>query len=128
MVAAVATKSRAEQLANVRPMLRDFVAKGSGLPSDSAVYAMLFNILHAEESPAMLAEALRILAPDGLLGVIHWNYDPATPRGPNLRIRPRPEQLVALGAAAGFSICETCVIDLPPWHFGMVLRKAATRS
>jgi hypothetical protein len=25
--------------------------------------------------------------------VIHWRYDAATPRGPSMEIRPRPEQI-----------------------------------
>ncbi len=43
---------------------------------------MLFNILHAAESGALLAEARRVLKVGGKLGVMHWNYDPTTPRGP----------------------------------------------
>lgn len=30
------------------------------------------------------------LLPDGRLGIMHWNHDPATPRGPSMTIRPRP--------------------------------------
>jgi len=28
----------------------------------------------------LLREARRIMAPAGILGIIHWNYDPATHR------------------------------------------------
>ena len=41
---------------------------------------MLFNILHAHERLAMLNEAWRVLAAGGKLAVIHWSYDPSTPR------------------------------------------------
>ncbi len=36
--------------------------------------------------------------------VIHWPYDPATPRGPNLEIRPRPEQIAAWAAETGLPV------------------------
>jgi hypothetical protein len=84
---------------------------------------MLFNILHAKESPAMLAEALRVLAPGSLLGIIHWNYDTTTPRGPSMEIRPRPEECQAAAVAAGFRILPSGIIDLPRYHYGMVLTK-----
>jgi len=43
---------------------------------------MLFNILHAERLGDLLIEARRVLTPEGLLAVTHWNYDACTPRGP----------------------------------------------
>jgi SAM-dependent methyltransferase len=121
MIAAVAAK--AKQLPNVRPVVRDFVTEGTGLPADCADYAILFNILHAEESPTMLAEAIRILLPGGLMGIIHWNYDPTTPRGPSMEIRPRPEDIRDSAIRAGFQLMPPGVIDMPPFHYGMALRK-----
>lgn len=123
MVAAVSAKAAAEQIENVRPILRDFVSEGAGLPDASAAYAMLFNILHAEESPLMLAEALHVLAPAGLMGVIHWNCNAKTPRGPSMEIRPRPEQIRDAAVAGGFRLLAPGIIDLPPWHYGMVFVK-----
>ncbi len=125
MIVAVTAKAQAEQIGNVRPILRDFVSEGTGLSDSSALYAIQFNILHAEESPAMLREAFRVLAGDGLLGVVHWNYDRATPRGPSMEIRPRPEQIVQAAAAAGFRLLGPGLIDLPLWHYGMVFEKGA---
>ena len=65
---------------------------GTGLANDTCEYVMLFNILFAEDPLKILSEAGRILAPGGKVGVIHWNHDAATPRGPSLSIRPRLEQ------------------------------------
>jgi hypothetical protein len=56
------------------------------------------------------------------VGVIHWNYDPATPRGPDLSIRPRPEQCQAWCREAGFKLIVP-LVSLPPWHYGLVGRK-----
>ena len=56
---------------------------GAGLPGESVDYAMLFNILHAEDPQVLLCEARRILRPAGRVAVMHWNHDPNTPRGPS---------------------------------------------
>ena len=91
MVRVTQAKADAEGLRNVRTCLRDFVAKGTGLASAGTDYAMLFNILHAECPDVLLAEAFRILSPGGILGVIHWNYDPTTPAVPRWRSAPAPK-------------------------------------
>jgi len=118
-----ATEAKAVGLTNVRLALRDFVAEGSGLPDTSVSYVMLFNILHAERPTVLLQEAYRILVPAGKLGVIHWNYDPATPRGPSMNVRPRPEQCRDWAMQAGFRPLESGFVDLPPHHYGMVLER-----
>lgn len=108
---------------NVRAVLRDFVTHGSGLVDSSMDAALLFNILHHDEPVTLMLEAWRVLKPGGTLAVIHWNYDPTTPRGPAMDIRPRPEQCVAWGEAAGFSFDETARFDFPPYHYGLLLVK-----
>lgn len=109
-------------LANVITQQRDFAADGSGLPDQAADFVMLFNILHAENPIDLLKEAYCILVPGGKVGVIHWNYDPTTPRGPSMDIRPRPEQCQAWILAGGFDLLIP-FIDLPPYHYGMVGQK-----
>jgi SAM-dependent methyltransferase len=117
-----ATRRKAEEacLTNVEVRQRDFVAEGSGLPDGSVDYVMLFNILHAEERMRLLQEAWRILTRDGKLAIIHWNYDPSTPRGPNMNIRPRPEDCRAWAEQTGFELLPPGLIDLPPYHYGFV--------
>lgn len=119
-----ATRAWAEQenVSNVCLHLRDFVKDGTGLESASVDYVMLFNILHAERPEQLLQEAYRILRPGGLLAIIHWNYDPKTPRGPPMNIRPRPEQCAQWTENVGFIIAKRHV-DLPPYHYGIVGRK-----
>ena len=109
-------------LQNVICQERDFVALGTGLPDRSADFVMLFNILHAENPIGLLEEAYRILVPGGKVGIIHWNYDPTTPRGPSMDIRPRPEQCQAWVQSAGFILVRP-FIQLPPYHYGMVGQK-----
>jgi hypothetical protein len=64
-----------------------------------------------------------VLQSGGILGVIHWNYDPSTPRGPDMSIRPRPEQCLHWAIEAGFRLLPPGIVDLPPYHYGMGLEK-----
>lgn len=126
MVSAVQQKCREAGIGNVQTTVCDFVAEGTGLADNSMDAALLFNILHHEEPVALMKEALRLLKPNGMLAVIHWNYDPTTPRGPAMEIRPRPEQCIAWGREAGFRFNEQNRYDLPPYHYGLLFRKPFT--
>lgn len=123
MVKATGSKAVSAGLTNFQLHLRDFVAEGTGLPDASVGYVMLFNILHAEDPERLLCEAYRILTSGGTAAVMHWVSDRPTPRGPALDIRPSPADCRKWLAAAGF-VVEEGVVDLPPYHFGIVGRKA----
>lgn len=106
---------------NIKLLLRDFMKDGTGLKNESVDYVMLFNILHIEHPEILLRESHRILRSGGKLGIIHWNYDPATPRGPSMEIRPEPKQCIAWAKTAGFMNPKQH--DLPPYHYGIVLTR-----
>jgi SAM-dependent methyltransferase len=93
---------------------RDVIEHGFGVTVDAA---LLFNILHCDDPVGLLRQAA---AASPVVLVIHWRHGD-TPRGPSLHIRPRPEKLAAWAAAAGLDAGEP--IDLPPWHFGIELRR-----
>lgn len=114
-------EAKKHELGNVETILRDFMSEGSGLENNSMDYVMLFNILHLENPDTLLKEAKRILKADGKLGVIHWNYDPATPRGPAMEIRPKPEQCIKWAELVGFRLVGQ--YDLKPHHYGLVFEK-----
>ncbi|MCK9431206.1 MAG: class I SAM-dependent methyltransferase [Candidatus Omnitrophica bacterium] len=114
-------EAKKQGLSNVQTVQRDFMADGSGLPDESVDYAMHFNILHLENPMVLINEAKRILRGDGKLGIIHWNYDPKTPRGPSMDIRPKPEDCIKWAESAGFG--GTVRHDLKPYHYGIVLIK-----
>src|SRR5439155_22901369 len=124
MVALTAAKAGKSGMNNVRATVRDFVTDGTGLPSESVAYAMFFNILHAEQPEILLGEAHRVLATGGLLGIMHWNYDSSTPRGPSMAIRPRPERCRDWAITAGFELTGLGIVPLPPYHYGIMMRKS----
>jgi len=121
MINSVEKKAKEHNLHNVVPILRDFITKGSGLNDSSIDFVMLFNILHLEQPTILLKEAYRILKPSGKVGVIHWNYDPKTPRGPPMDIRPKPEQVRQWAESVGFVFERK--LDLKPYHYAIILRK-----
>ncbi len=123
MVAATMANAAAAGLNNVRTHVRDFIADGTGLPDACVDYVMLFNILHCERPDVLLREAWRILSDGGRLGIMHWNRDPATPRGPSMDIRPSPHQCRRWAEQVGFQLHGPERIDLPPWHYGLVMVK-----
>lgn len=121
MIALTRSQATNHGLNNIETILRDFIAEGSGLKDESVDFAMLFNILHLENPVELLREAQRILMPGGKIGIIHWNYDPATPRGPSMDIRPKPKECLKWAKEVGFH--KPTQFDLKPYHFGIVLSK-----
>lgn len=117
------SKNRAdkEKCKNIQFLVRDLLEYQTEHKDESIDYVMLFNILHHHEPDVFLKEAFRILRKDGMVGIIHWNYDPTTPRGPSMNIRPKPEFLVKLLVELSFSIKKQ--INLPPYHYGIIGKK-----
>ena len=124
MVAATAARTLQAGLKNIIIQQRDFVAQGCGRESGSVSLVLLFNILHIEDPVNLLKEARRVLRPGGTVGVIHWNHDISTPRGPPLDIRPTPEQCRAWSEQAGLRWVRDQALPGSPWHWGMVLEKS----
>jgi SAM-dependent methyltransferase len=117
------TRSRAAtaEAKNLRVAARDIIANGFGLPQQSVDAVLLFNILHAEDPGGMLRAAADVVRPGGRVLAIHWRSDVKTPRGPDLSIRPKPEQIAHWAHAAGLQAQPSLL--LPPWHFGIVSRR-----
>jgi hypothetical protein len=71
----------------------------------------------------LLKAAREVVRPDGFIAVIHWRSDIPTPRGPPLDIRPLPGQIATWAAAADLA-AQGEAFPLPPWHYGMNLRRS----
>lgn len=121
MIALTQNKAQENGLTNVKTITRDFIADGTGLKDASVDYVMLFNILHVENPVNLLKEARRILTTKGKLGIIHWNYDASTPRGPSMNIRPKPEQCISWAEEVGFA--KPMRYELKPYHYGILAIK-----
>ena len=119
MIARTISRAKDADVSNIVCFERDVFADGFGVSSESQDACLLFNILHCEEPVRLLSEGARVVRPGGRVLVIHWRYDPATPRGPGLEIRPRPESIVDWARDTRFLTLENTVIDLPPWHYGL---------
>jgi ubiquinone/menaquinone biosynthesis C-methylase UbiE len=122
MVEVLQRKLDFQQIHNVVVKQRDILEKTSGLPDNSIDYVMMFNILHHDSPSDFINEAYRILKPGGRIGIIHWRSDIATPRGPELSIRPTPEQIIGGLDRQKFRIDKLPFI-LEPYHFGIIISK-----
>jgi len=123
MVARTLQRAAAEGLNNMRCEVRDVLQHGFDVPPASQDAGLLFNILHAEDPVRLLSEMASVVRSGGFVHVIHWRYDPSTPRGPSLEIRPRPEQIVAWTSQTGLLEPIGTVLDLPPWHYGLRFKR-----
>ncbi|MBA4383325.1 MAG: class I SAM-dependent methyltransferase [Anaerolinea sp.] len=119
MIRVTEEKIREENTPNVVTILKDFLSNGTGLADGCCEYVLLFNILHADQPLVILEEAKRLLISGGKVAVIHWINDPRTPRGPSMNIRPKPEDCQKWLLESGFRV-ENKIIDLPPYHYGLV--------
>jgi SAM-dependent methyltransferase len=119
LVARTIQRAREAGLNNVRAEVRDVLMEGFGGEPQTKDACLLFNILHGEEPECLLAQAARVVRPGGRVLVIHWRYDPATPRGPSMDIRPRPEQIIEWARKTRMLRFVAPALDLPPWHYGL---------
>jgi ubiquinone/menaquinone biosynthesis C-methylase UbiE len=122
MLDLVSQKLARKHLSNVILEKRDILTQTTGLADNTIDYVMLFNILHHDTPHDFFNEAYRILKPNGKVGILHWRSDILTPRGPDLSIRPKPDQILQWVDRLKFSISKEPVI-LEPYHFGLVISK-----
>lgn len=116
-------KALKQGILNVIPRRRDIVEQGTGCADSSIDLVLLFNILHCQHPEFLLDESFRVLRPGGRLAVLHWVSHLKTPRGPDLSIRPTPEQCIEWSERAGFSFDPENHLDVGLWHFGLMFTK-----
>lgn len=125
MVERTRERVAAEGLRNIVCHVRDVMVYGFGGEPESRDACLLFNILHCEQPVRLLTDAARAVRPGGWVLVIHWRCDPATPRGPSMEIRPRPDQILDWAQQTKLLEPAGAIQDLPPWHYGLRLPRRA---
>lgn len=89
----------------ITPVLAD--AATLPLPDGAADLVYSVNLWHELSDPALvLAEAHRVLAEGGVVGIVDWKAEP-TPKGPPLAHRIPAEEIAAALERAGFSEART---------------------
>jgi len=99
------------------------------LASD-ADFVFMANAFHGVPDRARLAKAVsRVLRPEGQFAIVNWHKRAreettvlGEPRGPKTQLRMSPEETIA-SVESGSLKCTACV-ELPPYHYGVVFRKA----
>ena len=119
MIEYVSNKAATEGIRNIELHNIDVFSHEPKIKKELVDYVMLFNIMHHDKPLEFLAKAYKILKSGGKVGIIHWRTDMETPRGPDMTIRPKPEQCVRWAELAGFSVALQPVI-LEPFHYGLV--------
>lgn len=122
MVERLEQKIHLHKIENIIVANRDVLSQTTGLEDNSMDYVMLFNILHHDSPADLFNEAYRILKPGGKIGIIHWRSDVETPRGPELDIRPKPEQILHWIDRTRYGILNNPFV-LQPYHYGMIIHK-----
>src|SRR3989339_526946 len=120
MINSLKEKASKFKIENVEAAQRDILSQSTGLEDSSVDYVMFFNILHHESPISFFDESYRILKPNGKIGIIHWRSDIPTPRGPDISIRPKPEQIIDWVDKNKFQINKEPFI-IKPYHYGLIL-------
>jgi ubiquinone/menaquinone biosynthesis C-methylase UbiE len=97
-------------------------------------YVFLANTFHGVPDQLGLARGVAAaLKPTGLFGIINWHRRPreetvvlGQPRGPKTEMRIEANDVAAIVKRAGLSLNRT--IELPPYHYGIVLSKKGERN
>ncbi|MFA6922618.1 MAG: class I SAM-dependent methyltransferase [Bacteroidales bacterium] len=122
MIKFVKNRIQCESKGNIKLYHKDIIQKTTCLKSGSIDYVMLFNILHHENPEELFNEAYRILRPKGKVGIIHWRSDIKTPRGPDLSIRPKPDEIIVLLNKSKWKLIKKTFV-LEPYHYGILIMK-----
>lgn len=110
-----------EQISNVIVAKKDVLEDDIDVASNTADYIMLFNIMHYEKPLELLQKSYSLLASGGKVGIIHWRSDIETPRGPDVSIRPKPQDIRDLLDQNQFTVVEEMVLN--PYHYGIIGQK-----
>ncbi|MBL4614085.1 MAG: class I SAM-dependent methyltransferase [Magnetovibrio sp.] len=92
-------------------------------------YVLIANTFHGvPDKQKMARDVFNALKPGGTLAIVNWHFRPrddttvlGQPRGPKTTMRMTPEQVMDDVLPVGFNLHG--VIELPPYHYGIVFDK-----
>jgi len=128
MLERTATRATQAGVKNITVAPRDVLAQGYGLADESCDAGLLFNILHGESPVELLRETARVVRAGGIVAVIHWRTDIATPRGPSADIRPAPQRIVEWAETIAELRLADGPFELPPYHYGMMFTRTRANA
>ena len=100
----------------------DFLSEPWPAESRGAHTAVLFHMMHLAEPAGFLRQVAAHLSPGGQLAILHWRPDQATPRGPDLKIRPTRGQLEDWAALLGAKSITHHSFDQSVHHIAATIR------
>ena len=97
-----------------------------------ADFVFLANAFHGVPDKLRLAKAVRdALKPGGQFAIVNWHQRPreetpimGEPRGPKTELRMSPDQTVKSIEPGGLKF--TRLVEIPPYHYGVVFERAAS--
>lgn len=92
------------------------------VPTNSADWTLVANILYQADPKKILAEAGRITKKSGTILVVEWDTA-ATPLGPPPEHRPTPAEITEQAAHVHLKAAGT--FSPSPYHFGLLFKKTA---
>lgn len=121
-VEAVRSHARLNHYANVEARRVNLETDhATGLHDGTVDIVFIANILfQAEDKPALIHEAHRILVPGGIVAIIEWRANGA-PLGPPPSLRVSPQETEKLMTAAGFT--KEREFDAGAAHYGIIFKK-----
>lgn len=121
-VEAVRSHARLNHLANVEARRVNLETDhATGLHDGTVDMVFIANILfQAEDKPALIREAHRILIPGGATALIEWQKS-GGPMGPPVSLRMSFDEIEKRMTAVGFT--KEREFDAGAWHYGVIFRK-----
>ncbi|PSO43924.1 MAG: hypothetical protein BRC23_02545 [Parcubacteria group bacterium SW_4_49_11] len=115
-------KARSRGFKNIRPIRADLEEEhGSGLPDQYVDVVLIHNIIfQVPDKAALLAEAKRVLKPEGRVLAVEWTKH--SPIGPPKQDRIGKDDLIALFEAEGIAYVQALASG--DYHYSVLFKKA----
>ena len=125
MIEGIARRMKAENLANVKPILGTTTDPRLPPGLDAVLIADAYNEMDEPDDPSVIVTLLRnigkSLKPQGRLGIVDWTPGSGGP-GPPARQRVDPERIIKAADAAGLRLISR--EEIPPFVYLLVFGRA----